>query len=264
MPSVQRNGYHIHYDIRGRGKPLLLLNHSGVSNDGWHGGFLDALSAKYQLLLPEHRGTGASSDDGDYEMIDVARDALAVMDDSGVARADVFGISMGGAVAQELALAASDRVNRLVLAATFCGPRMSVPPERWTLPLFLRKPGQSPQDQIRRFLPVYYSREFLARHESMVVDLTARGAARNLRKTSLRQGLANRRFDTYDRLVGIQADTLILHGDADAIVPVANAHILSERLPMSRVVVLAGAGHVITTERPLETARLVSEFLGST
>ena len=110
--------------MRGRGPPLILFNHSGASARGWHEAFLDALALDRTLLLPDHRGTGQSQDGtAPYSLAVLALDGLAALDDVEIEVADVMGISMGGAVAQELALSAPKRVRRLVLAATFCGQR---------------------------------------------------------------------------------------------------------------------------------------------
>jgi pimeloyl-ACP methyl ester carboxylesterase len=115
MAILKCNGRQIHYIARGSGPPLLLLNHSGASARGWREEFLSALDGQRFLVLPDNRGCGGSSDDdSSFGMRDLAEDMLAVVNAEGLEAFDLFGISMGGAIAQELALAAPGRVRRLV------------------------------------------------------------------------------------------------------------------------------------------------------
>jgi pimeloyl-ACP methyl ester carboxylesterase len=138
---------------------------------------------------------------------------------------------------------------------------MSAPPEPWTAPLFAPAGGLPRDEQIKRFLPVYFSRGFIAENEALLVDLQLRGTAVMAPSTPARQGAANRAFDTYDRLPSLQMPTLILHGDQDAITPVENAAILARLIPHAVVEIVAGTGHVITTEQPQGVAERVLAFL---
>ena len=191
----------------------------------------------------------------------LALDGLAALDDVAIEVADVMGLSMGGAVAQELALSAPKRVRRLVLAATFCGPRMSVPALPWVAELFTPRPGLNRREQLRRMLPIYYSRAAIAEDADALIDLIDRGTRDTPPATLTRQGAAVRAFDTYERLPELRAPTLVVHGDEDAIIPVENAAILQARLPDAKAHILPGVGHVVTTERPDQVASAVRDFL---
>lgn len=252
----------IHYREAGNGPALLLLNHAAASGHGWRDEFLSELAETFRLLVLDHRGTGDSpKPDVAYLLSDLARDALEVLDRADVPRAHVVGLSMGGAVAQELTFAAPERVAGLVLVSTFCGPRKSVPPDPAVLALLEPVPGATRRAQIAAALPVYHSRAFIAGHEELLIALTDRGTRDTPRHTLIRQNEAIQQFDSYERLPEIRTPTLIIHGDADPIIPVENARILESRIPGARLEIFPGAGHVPMTEQPHRVARSLTEFL---
>src|SRR5436190_22870640 len=123
MPTIDRDGVAIYHEERGeRGDPLLLVMGLGVDAHGWEFQ-VPALAARHRVILVDNRGVGRSGKPrGPYTTAMMAEDARAVLDGLGVARAHVVGLSMGGMIAQELALAHPDRVGALVLAATYARP----------------------------------------------------------------------------------------------------------------------------------------------
>jgi pimeloyl-ACP methyl ester carboxylesterase len=261
MPFSECTGLRIHYEVRGVGAPLLLLNHIGASQLGWRDEFLAALEEHFTLILPDYRGTGHSDKpDVPYTLRDLAQDTVGILDTLRQQRVHLLGLSMGGAVAQELVLLAPERVDHLVLVGTFCGPRKSVPPDPAVRQRFAQRAGLPRQEQIKVVLPVYYSQAFIDSHEALLVALTARGTQETPPHTLVRQTEAVQQFDSYDRLAAIHQPTLVIHGTADPIIPCANAHILAERLPYARVVLIPGVGHVPMTEQPDCVAHLVQEF----
>jgi pimeloyl-ACP methyl ester carboxylesterase len=261
MPFSDLNGFRIHYETRGAGAPLLLLNHIGGSRLGWREEFLAGLEAHFSLILPDHRGTG-DSDKPDvlYTLRDLAGDIVGLLDTLAHQRVHLLGLSMGGAVAQELALAAPQRIDHLILVATFCGPRKSVPPDPAVLERFAGREGLSRVEQIKAVLPIYYSRTFIDANETLLLELTARGTEGTPRHTLARQTEAVQQFDSYDALSTINHPTLVIHGTADPIIPCENAHILAKRLPHARLELLPGVGHVPMTEEPHTVGHLVKKF----
>jgi|RhiMetdeSRZDD1v2_1073273.scaffolds.fasta_scaffold246126_2 3-oxoadipate enol-lactonase len=221
MPFSECTGLKIHYEVRGVGVPLLLLNHIGASRLGWRDEFLAALAAHFTLILPDHRGTGHSDKpDTPYTLHDLALDTMGVLDTLGQQRVHLLGLSMGGAVAQEVVLLAPERVDHLVLVSTFCGARRSVPADPSVRQRFAGREGLSREERIKRVLPVYYSRAFIAAHEAWLVAFTIRGTQETPPHTLVRQTAAVQQFDAYDRLPAIRQPTLIIHG---------------QRTPLSRV-----------------------------
>lgn len=262
MPYSEHEGIRIYFEERGQGSPLLLLNHIGASRLAWREEFLRALETSFRLLLPDQRGTGQSDKpDVPYSLRDMAGDTLSVLDTLAIPCTHLLGLSMGGAIAQELVLLAPDRIRGLVLIGTFCGPRKSVPAEPSVLTLFEPKPELSRREQIRHRLPAYYSRAFIETNEELLLTFIERGGADTPLYSLLRQNDAVQRFDSYDHLQRIASPTLVLHGTVDSIIPKENAQILAAGIPNAELVLMPGVGHVPMTEQPRETAKLVGEFL---
>src|ERR1700733_10571100 len=120
MPYATSNGTQIYWEESGTGEPLLLLMGRGYSSLMWHR-TRPVVSAHYRTILFDNRGVGKSDvPSGAYSITQMASDAAAVLDAAGIASAHVFGVSMGGMIAQEFAINYPDRVNRLVLGCTSC------------------------------------------------------------------------------------------------------------------------------------------------
>src|ERR1044072_1532546 len=127
MPHTARDAVTLYWETHGTGDPLLLIMGLGVTLEGWNR-LGPALAQHYQTILFDNRGTGRSdTPPGPYSIPDMAADAAAVLDAAAIDRAHVFGISMGGMIAQEFALRYPDRVRSLILGCTACGGRDSVP-----------------------------------------------------------------------------------------------------------------------------------------
>ncbi|HEV2685946.1 MAG TPA: alpha/beta fold hydrolase, partial [Actinomycetota bacterium] len=122
MPSVDSGGAEIYYETAGEGDPLVMIMGLGADSRGW-AMQTNVFAERYQLVLIDNRGVGKSSvPPGPYTIKQMAADTLAVMDDVGIERPHVLGVSLGGAIAQELALAAPERVRSLALGSTWAGP----------------------------------------------------------------------------------------------------------------------------------------------
>lgn len=218
------------YSERGTGPPLLLLNGMAVSGRAWPEPWLSRLERSFRLLLIDNRGTGSSPDTGEtFSMADLARDGAEVLDRSGVDHAHVFGHSMGGMIALTLAIEHPERVGRLVLSATSPGQAMGVPPEP----------------------------EVRARLAAMLSDSSQSDASVILRQVQAMSG-----FDS-SRLGDVQAETLLLHGEVDPLVPVENGRRLAGAIPRSRLEVLPGVGHLVIAEATDQAAKVVEDFLAT-
>jgi 3-oxoadipate enol-lactonase len=243
----------IAWERRGEGPPLLLIQGLGYARWGWEP-VTHLLARSFEVLLYDNRGIGASdAPPGPYTVAELAADAVQVLDEAGVERAHVLGTSLGGMVAQELALAAPDRVDRLVLVCTTPGGPESFPMPEQTVRLMtggatLRQfvenalaPGADPE-LVQRIL----------RHrEATAQPLEAWSA----------QAAAGAAFDALDRVAGIEAPTLVLHGTEDAVVDSRNTALLALRIPDCRVELFPGGGHLFFWEQPERFADVVTEFL---
>lgn len=267
MPYAERAGAKLYYTWRDEPKgapatPLLLLRGLSRSHRFWLE-LADLFGERYRLLLMDNRGIGRSADDGrPYRVGTLADDVASVLDAAGVERAHVFGLSLGGMIAQELVLRHPERVERLVLGATTPGPRHGQRPAPRVVATLLAANA----------LPWRHARTFV---EPLLVE-KLQGAAR--RKTLdawtalieeepparwgvLRQLLAAQLHDTWSRLPLIRSRTLCIVGSNDRLMPKENTRLLADRIPNALYRELAGCGHDFPADTPPETVEIIDEFL---
>ena len=249
----------IAWEAQGAGEPVLLIHGLGYGRWGWEP-VAEPLAQRFRLLLFDNRGIGASEiPPGPYTARAMAEDAVSVLDEAGVESAHVVGTSLGGMVAQELALGWPDRVERLVLACTTPGGADAYPlPER-TLALIAEAPTLPQDVALRRFvenaLGLGAPQELIDRivvHRLASPPDPAGWAA---------QAAAGASFDAFGRLGEIAAPALVLHGTEDGVVDPRNAELLAERIPGARVHLIPDRGHLVVWQEGELIAPVVREFL---
>ncbi|MBX3154864.1 MAG: alpha/beta fold hydrolase [Deltaproteobacteria bacterium] len=262
MPEAVRGGCRIYYELAGEASapPLVLVRGLGRSSRYW-GPVLPELRG-FRLLLVDNRGVGRSdATRPPYSTRQLADDVAAVMDAAGIARAHVFGMSLGGMIAQQLALAYPERVDRLVLGCTTPGGPRSHRPGAWTRVGQLRA-ALSPGDRVARILPRLVSAASLrARPE---IEALWRELARTepVAVTGfVGQLAAAGGHDVFHRLGDIRCRTLVITGDDDDVIPHANSRLLVDHLPEAVLEILVGAKHDFTTDRPVDAGRVITAFL---
>jgi 3-oxoadipate enol-lactonase len=263
MPYVDRGSHRLHYELFGPddAPPLLLLMGLGLSSRAWD--LLPTrLCDRFRVVAFDNRGTGRSScRPTPFRISHLADDAAAVLDAAEVDHAGVFGISMGGMIALELALRHPDRVSSLALGATYAGWLRSRKPRLGTLASLLvgavaRKP---PPD---RFAKILVSEEHLACNcEQFRTWFERAEHARPL--TAALQVAAVALHATESRITGIRVPTLVITGDGDRIVPPENSYRLAEWIENARLLVFPGAGHCFPVERLEETLEALRDHFGS-
>jgi 3-oxoadipate enol-lactonase len=225
VPLIAVNEVELYYESYGSGVPLVVLGGLGLDVSEM-GKLTGPLATRFRVIAVDNRGTGRSAKPpGPYSIEQMAADVFGLLDQLGLIRAHLLGISMGGRIAMAVALAEPDRVDRLVLVAT--SPRSAG--ARW-----------------------------LVRAGMLVSDLPVlRGQYRQPRYAMKAQFDATTRFDCTARLSQITAPTLIVHGTSDRIAPVALGEQMHAMIPGSQLVLIKG-GHLA----PLFTQRdrLVSEI----
>jgi 3-oxoadipate enol-lactonase len=262
MPFVDRKDASIYYEITGdpASPPVLLIMGMGFSSRAWDV-LPERLAERYRVITFDNRGTGRSRLLGKkpFTVRDLADDAAAVLSAAGVRSADVFGISLGGMIAQELALRHPEKVRALALGATHFGFWSSEKLKIRTLfDLFIVGVLRRRHDPRRagRFL---VSDDFLVSQETRFLEWFANRTDPCSPAMLLAQVLAVARHDTRRRVASIRARTLILTGNADLLIPSNNSRSLAEVIAGAKLVVLEGAGHVFPLEREEETIRALSE-----
>ncbi len=266
--ATSKDGLKIRYEVRGAGAPLALIMGFSGSGRAWSERFLGLMEKRFRTLVIDNRGTGESDKpDQPWTLRDMAADAAAVLEHAGVAQSHVYGISMGGMIAQEFALAYPSRVKGLVLGCTNCGAAHSIPAKPEDVAKLVPQPGMSPVEQARLAFSAACGKAFLASAdgqafiESQLVEQSQYPASPM--HTYQRQMEAIMGFDTFARLGEIKSPTLVIHGDDDAIVPVANAEVLHGAIAGSRVHILSGAGHMFFWEKTEQSVKVPADFLSA-
>ncbi len=247
----------IKWESVGAGSPLLLIQGLGYGRWGWEP-ILPGLAARHRVVSFDNRGIGESDKPaGPYTAAQMAEDARQVLDEAGIDRAHVLGASLGGMIAQELAVAAPERVDRLVLCCTTPGGPATVPMPEVTMRLFAEAPSLAPEVALRRFVENALGAD---PPPELVDELFARRVANPPDPAGWQaQAAAGMGFEGVE--AEIAAPTLILGGTADNVVDHRNAQVLADRIPGARVEVLEGAGHLFFWEQPGESVRIINEFL---
>ncbi len=258
MPLLERPDAQIWWESRGTGSPLLVLQGLGDPSDAtWR--LMPALTARHTVLLVDNRAVGRSSiPHRDFTIDDMARDAAAVVEQAGLGPAHVIGFSMGGLIAQELALRHPELVRSLTLACTSPGGRDATPMSRRVAHIF--------NDPHTLTSPARAAVMYAAATSAMAIHADAH--MRLSRPTThlgyAKQLLAVARYGgCLRRLHHLSCPTLIVHGTKDLIVPVHNADLLHARVPHAQICKVRGAGHMLTTDATDELLNRLLTFAAS-
>jgi pimeloyl-ACP methyl ester carboxylesterase len=244
----------VYWSARGRGPALVLINGWSASSRTWPAAWLSELRERHRVIAPDNRGSGWSRRaDTPFTLADLADDVAAVLDAEEVETAAVLGISMGGMIAQEVAMRHAERVEQLVLVGT-----------RAPAPEFVERPGWGIAAQMvrppgRRSLEAFFRAQwgmcagpgFAERHPEAIDELARQMAERPTpRGLLLHQLRAMAGWGHAERLARIEAPTVVVHGAADRLAPPANGRRLAELIPGARYVELPGVGHLVPYEAP--------------
>jgi pimeloyl-ACP methyl ester carboxylesterase len=241
----------LYWESYGDGAPVLLIHGLGLSGGAWWR-TVDALSPSLRVITYDHRGLGRSeSSMPAFTTEAMADDAASVLDGLGLDAVHVYGFSLGGMVAQQLALRHPRRVRSLVLGATQAGGRRAVPADADVLAFFRRRPGMPHEQAAWQSVEFNYGPRCRAEHpERITADIEWRLGQRFNGHAYRAQIFAAALHNCYGRLDRIQVPTLVVHGVLDRVIPVANAQLMADRLPDCRLTLLEHSGHLYATEEP--------------
>ncbi|MEK7829560.1 MAG: alpha/beta fold hydrolase [Acidobacteriota bacterium] len=261
MPKVQVNGINLFYEAHGAGQPLLLIYGLAGRGNGWKFQ-IEALSSRYQLITFDNRGVGETDQPEEaFSLGDIADDAAALLDALGIESAHVFGISMGGMIAQEFALRHPGRVRKLALGCTHPGIKHCLPSPGWVTEVFKSLPGKPREQVVRECTPINYSPHTQQHRPELIESLIplfvdnrqrAHGYAGQLK--------AIWEFNAFDRLPQLAMPTLVMTGTDDVLVVPANSKTIAERIPNARLVEFAEAGHLFFIEKADAVNQVLLEF----
>ena len=258
MPRVRVNGVPLHAERRGSGEPLLLITGFTISAAVFEP-VLDLYAGRFEVITYDNRGSGASTvTPGPYTTAGLAADAVALLDHLEIERADVFGMSLGGMIAQELAIRWPGRVGHLVLGCTHAGVRHAARQPREAARAFAMETDDW-GERMAALAPFAFA-------AGVDPDLLDRFIAKKSADVQDPEGYraqidAALSHDTCDDLGAIAAPTLVITGDDDRVIPAPSSDVLVERIPRAKLVTIAGAGHVFFLEKPEETHALLADFL---
>jgi 3-oxoadipate enol-lactonase len=241
----------LRYDLTGAGPAVLLIMGLGLPAAAWWR-TIPVLARSLRVIAFDNRGSGGSDrPPGPYSMADMAGDAAAVLDAAGVEHAHVYGISMGGMIAQELALRHARRVRSLVLGATSPGGRAATPPDGATIGFLRRRPAMPAEEARWASVPYLYSARTRRDGGSRISeDLERRRSFQFHADGYGHQLAAAAAHDATARLGGIAAPTLVVHGAEDRMVPPDNGRALAAAITGAELRVFDDAAHLYTTDEP--------------
>ncbi len=263
MPRARANEVNLYYEMHGDGPPLLLVMGLGGNLAMWDPELIDALAQRFRVVAFENRGTGRSDKpDRPYSIKMFADDAAALLGTLEIPRAHVVGASMGGMIAQQLALDHPACVDRLVLCCTAPGGPHMTPPDLDTLQAIANTDGLSPIEATRKNRRFAFTASFLAAHEDYLEARLVREIEHPTPPYALAHHFAAAvQFNVYDRLTEIIHSTLVIGGREDQMVPAANSVLLAQRIPSADLILYANAGHGFMTERRDECIAAITAFL---
>jgi len=263
VPKVRVNGIQMNYEVNGDGFPLVMIMGLGANLDWWDPRMIRGLSKNFKTIMLDNRGAGRTEvSDKNYTSRLFADDTVGLMDALGISRAHVLGISMGGMIAQELAINYPEKVEKLVLCSTACGGKETVWPSQETLESNMRAGGAaSPDESARMFVSICLTKEFMDKNPDFVESMTKRILKAPISPEAFqRQTSAVMAFSSFDRLSGIKARTLVLCGKRDVLIPPENGSILAKAIPSAKLVLLERSAHALAEDTE-EATNAITEFL---
>ena len=266
MHYVQANGVRLRYTVAGNGPPVLLIQGVGVVGEGWRPQ-IDGLEDRFTLIAFDNRGIGGSTmPDGTLTIPDMASDAFALMSALGFERFHAAGHSMGGLIAQEMALRQPARIMSLALLCTFAHGRQGAKPSLGMLPTAIRTRIGTRAMRRGAFLELVMPREYLRKNNRAQLAERLRPLfghdLADQPSIVMKQLRAMARFDAGDRLHQLGSiPTLVIAASEDRIARPMFGRELAKAIPGAVYVELPNASHGVTIHRASDVNELLSAHL---
>jgi pimeloyl-ACP methyl ester carboxylesterase len=261
MPSVDASGTELHYLRAGEGEPLLLIQGMSATHLTWGRPFLDQLERSFDCIAFDNRGMGLSGRaELPFTIADLAADTAALLDALELETAHVVGISMGGMIAQELALAHPERIRTLTIGASYCGGPEGTLMAPEDLQMLGAAMASGEREQVFRAMWKINLSPGFRSDDSRFAPFAEMGTALPApAPVILQQMRACGAHDTHERLGQISIPTLVIHGDADRLLGPNNGCEIAALIPAARLEMLEGVGHMFWWEQPQHSAELIRE-----
>jgi 3-oxoadipate enol-lactonase len=261
MPYAMNGDVKLYWDEQGSGEPVLLIMGLGYPSDMWFR-TRPVLNGRYRTIALDNRGVGKSdAPPGPYPISTMADDAAEVVKASGQEKVHVFGVSLGGMIAQELALRHPELVKSLVLGCTTAGGPTATPADPAILAVLMARGNMTPEEGVRAMVPYIYDES--TPEERIEEDLAVRLRSFPAPHAYFAQVQGAGAFNSYDRLPELSVKTLVIHGENDRLIPAANGRLLAERIAGAKLVMLANASHIFMADQPEASQEALLDFLAS-
>lgn len=266
MPFVGTNGIRLYYETQGTGEPLVLIAGLGYGLWQWHK-VMPGLAQHFQVVAFDNRGAGQSGKpEGPYNAKMLADDTAGLIEALGISPAMVMGHSMGGFIAQELALSYPQHVETLVLASTNFGGPNHIPITSEAMAI-LTTTSLPPQERVRQGVLVACAEGFAEQHPEVVEELIAYRMsipvppAAYQSQMAIGMGLLTYEASFEPRLSGISMPTIVMSGGEDKTVPPGNVDLLAKAIPNACTYILEGTSHLFMIEAPERTVDALVSLL---
>jgi 3-oxoadipate enol-lactonase len=261
MPSIDAAGTELHYLRAGEGEPLLLIQGMSATHLAWGRPFLDELERSFEVFVFDNRGMGLSGRaELPFTIADLAADTAGLFDALELESAHVVGISMGGMIAQELALAHPERIRTLTIGASYCGGPEATLMAPEDLQMLGTAFASGDRDQVFRAMwEINLSPGFREDDSRYAAFAEMAAALSSPQPVIMQQMRACAIHDTHERLGQIDLPTLVIHGDVDRLLGYSNGRQIAAAIPGARLETLEGVGHMFWWEQPQRSAELIRE-----
>jgi pimeloyl-ACP methyl ester carboxylesterase len=263
MPTIKVNDINIYYEIHGEGFPLIDIMGLAGDVNWWLPEIIEAHSQNFKTIIFDNRGAGRTDKpDFPYSIAMMADDTIGLMDALNIEKAHILGASLGGMIAQEIAINHPERAEKLVLCCTHCGGSKQVLPSNEVLQKMMTPQELPPEEFVDRIIPLCYTEEFINNNPDFIESYKKRTLQYVIPYNAyLHQIEALMGFSSGLKLKRIKAPTLIVHGKEDMINPWKNAEILANRIPNAEVIILDNAAHLLFKPNPKAVIEPTIEFL---
>ncbi|MFX1571109.1 MAG: alpha/beta fold hydrolase [Promethearchaeota archaeon] len=261
MPIIKVNDINMYFETHGEGFPLFMIMGLSCDVNWWTPEIIDATAQNFKTIVFDNRGIGRSDKPRmAYSIKMFAEDTIGLMNALNIEKAHILGLSMGGFIAQEIALSYPERIERLVLCCTHCGGAKAITPSNEAMN-FLLNPPKEPIEFVNSFIPLLFTKGFIESNPDFIESYKQRMSRIPFNLRLYRRQLQAMGFNAARRLKKINIPTLILNGKEDILVPPGNAEILAKGIPNAKKVILENTAHFLFQPDTEKVTNLISEFL---
>jgi len=246
-----------------KGSPILLINGYSAPLDFWDPTLVKKLASNHKVITFDNRGVGNTTvGNKPFSIPQFAQDTSKLLDALKIKKADIIGWSMGGMIAQELALSNPEKVGKLIIYASICGGNQSVPPSPEVLKVFSNQSGNT-MERLQKFLPVLFPEQWRRDNPNFLYDLPKSSEQTTTNTLNKQTEAITNWTGTCNLLGNITQPTMVLVGTDDVLTTPANSILIAEKIPAAWLIQIRGGGHAMMMQYPEKFSNIVDTFLTS-